>query len=302
MIDLIRSSDPVPAHRAGAEVPKTLSDLIEKALRKNPRERFRTAKEMRDALKSFQSNPDDQVAKEISKILSVPGADPAELESGLLYLARRFPESAAICEKLGQFYNGSQRFADAVMIFKRGIECHPRHAQLHFDLALAYKGLAQNNEFVSFMKKAVELDHNLERYAHVALLTVAHNPAADDLVKSELSKIRSREGMRSSELESQLRDLNERFPDSSIACQELGEFYNGCHRFADAVRVFKRGIESHPSHAQLHLELALAHKGLGENTAFVGFLKKAVELDHGLERFAKVLLLTAAEEPPGARQ
>src|SRR5579872_6944553 len=63
MIDLIRGSDPAPMP---ADVPKALKDIIAKALRKDPAERFRTTDEMRDALKSLRSTPDNSVAREIS--------------------------------------------------------------------------------------------------------------------------------------------------------------------------------------------------------------------------------------------
>jgi ATP-dependent Clp protease ATP-binding subunit ClpA len=61
MADLIRASEPTPAHEVISGVPKSLSELIQKALRKDPEQRFNTAEEMRDALKRFRTSPDDKV-------------------------------------------------------------------------------------------------------------------------------------------------------------------------------------------------------------------------------------------------
>jgi serine/threonine protein kinase len=172
MFDLIRGSEPIAAHEVVAEVPKSLSDLIRKAMHKDPEQRFRTAEEMRDALKRFRTSPDDLIEKEISTIRSMPGLSSADLESSLRDLTKRYPDSPKVYQELGEFYNGCQRFTDAVPVFKRGIESNPTHAHLQLDLALAYKGLGRNSEFAACLKKAVELDHSFRRYADVLLSTV----------------------------------------------------------------------------------------------------------------------------------
>jgi tetratricopeptide (TPR) repeat protein len=175
MADLIRGSEATPAHEVVSTVPKSLSDLIRKALRKDPDQRFRTAEEMRDALRRFRTSPDDLVDKEISTIRSLAGISSADLESRLKNVIERYPEAPRAYQELGEFYNGCQRFSDAVPVFIRGIECNPTHAHLHLDLALAYRGLGKNGDFVRILKKAVELDRGFERYASVLLLTVGES-------------------------------------------------------------------------------------------------------------------------------
>jgi len=172
MSDLIRGSEPRAVHELVTGVPKGLSDIIRKALRKDPEQRFRTAEEMRDALKRIRTSPDDLIEKDIATIRSLPGLPSADLESGLKDLVSRYPNSPKVYQELGEFYNGCQRYSDAVPIFKRGIESNSTHAQLRLDLALAYKGLGQNTEFTACLKTAVELDNSLKRFADVLLSTV----------------------------------------------------------------------------------------------------------------------------------
>jgi serine/threonine protein kinase len=169
MADLIRRADPVPPNEILQEIPKTLNEIIMKALRKDPSGRFATADEMRDELERFRTSPDDLVEKEISQIRGAVGLSSMELERRLADLAKRYPGCPMVYQELGEFYNGSQRFLDAVPTFKKGIECHPTNARLHLDLALAYKGAGRNDEFVQSLQKAVELDPSFGRYAKVLL-------------------------------------------------------------------------------------------------------------------------------------
>lgn len=175
MADLIRTSEPLPAHEVFSDVPKSLSELIRKALRKDPKQRFKTAEEMRDSLRRFRTSPDDLVDKEISQIRALAGTSSVDLEARLKDVIKRYPEAPRAYQELGEFYNGSQRFGDAVPIFERGIECNPTHACLRLDLALAYKGLGRNAEFARCLKEAVDLDRSFERYANVLLLTIREN-------------------------------------------------------------------------------------------------------------------------------
>jgi len=172
MADLIRRIEPKAAHEVKAQVPRVLSDIIGKALRKDPAQRFNTADEMREALIRFRTCPDDLIAGEIAELRKLGAVDAAVLESRLKDLIKRYPASSKVCQELGEFYNGLQRFGEAVIFFKRGVECDSNNAHLHFDLALAYKGLGQKADFVRHMKQAAALDRSFERYAAVLLSTV----------------------------------------------------------------------------------------------------------------------------------
>jgi len=130
---------------------------------------------MRDSLRRFRTSTDDLVDKEISQIRALAGTSSVDLEALLKDVIKRYPEAPRAYQELGEFYNGSQRFGDAVPIFERGIECNPTHACLRLDLALAYKGLGQNADFARCLKEAVDLDRSFERYANVLLLTIREN-------------------------------------------------------------------------------------------------------------------------------
>lgn len=174
MADLIRHAEPEAACEVNPVIPRALSDIIAKALRKDPNDRFQTADEMREALSRFRRYPDDLIDREISAVRGLGALGSPALESRLLDLTNRYPNSAKVYQELGEFYNGSQRFSEAVPVFKRGIQHDPSSAHLHFDLALAYKGLGRIADFVQCMKQAVGLDRTLERYAAVLLSTVAN--------------------------------------------------------------------------------------------------------------------------------
>ena len=171
MADLIRRADPIAPSEIVPDLPKTLNDIIVKALHKDPSRRFATAEAMRNELKRFRTSPDDIVEKEILQIRGTVGLSSTEFEQRLTDLANRYPTCSMVYQELGEFYNGSQRFSDAVPIFKKGIECHPDNARLHLDLALAYKGTGRKDEFVKSLETAVDLDPSFGRYAKVLLST-----------------------------------------------------------------------------------------------------------------------------------
>ncbi|OGO07223.1 MAG: hypothetical protein A2Y61_02855 [Chloroflexi bacterium RBG_13_60_13] len=102
------------------------------------------------------------------------------------------------------------------------------------------------------------------------------------------------------EAEERLRELVAKYPNDPRGRQYLGEFYNRCQRYEEAIATFKRGIELEPENALLHWDLALAYRGAGKRGAAAGCLEKAIALglDAGLGRHAATLLRTLQGAEP----
>jgi tetratricopeptide (TPR) repeat protein len=82
-------------------------------------------------------------------------------------------------------------------------------------------------------------------------------------------------------LERKALEIVEHFPQTSKSYQFLGEFYNRCQRYSDAVAAFRKGIRQNPSDALLRWNLALAYQKQGRRRQAIAELRKA--LDIGLE-------------------
>jgi serine/threonine protein kinase len=95
-----------------------------------------------------------------------------------------------------------------------------------------------------------------------------------------------------SEAEALLQALIAREPGFFKAYQYLGELYNLCQRFHDAVAVFKEGLKFSPDSDLLHWNLALAYQRIGQRAKAAHHLEKVIELaqDVSLRRHAKTLL------------
>lgn len=74
--------------------------------------------------------------------------------------------------------------------------------------------------------------------------------------------------------------------------QCLGEFFNRCQRYADAIQAFKKGIECNADSGLLHWDLALAYQRVGQRSEAARHLERAMALglDASLERHAAMLL------------
>lgn len=95
-----------------------------------------------------------------------------------------------------------------------------------------------------------------------------------------------------SEAEALLQALIAREPGFFKAYQYLGELYNLCQRFHDAVAVFQEGLKFSPTSDLLHWNLALAYQRIGQRAKAAHHLEKVIELaeDVSLRRHAKTLL------------
>lgn len=92
--------------------------------------------------------------------------------------------------------------------------------------------------------------------------------------------------------EATLKDLIAQHPRYSKAQQCLGELYNLCQRYHEAISAFEEGLEFDPDNALLHWDLALAYQKVGRREEAARYLEKVMESapDASLRRHARTLL------------
>ena len=92
--------------------------------------------------------------------------------------------------------------------------------------------------------------------------------------------------------EDKLKDLLDRFPDEPKAFQYLGEYYNRCQRYGDAIVIFEQGLSRVPDSALLHWDLALAYQKKGQKEEARRNIEQAMSLglDASLQRHAAMML------------
>ena len=93
-------------------------------------------------------------------------------------------------------------------------------------------------------------------------------------------------------IEERLQAIVRKFPRNAKAYQYLGELYNRCQRYAEAIAAFKKGLEFDANNALLYWDLALASQGTGQLAEAARNLKKAesLNLDASLRRILPTLL------------
>ena len=169
MTQLIQSKPHAPACEVCGEVPQALSGIIDRALKKDPRDRFGSAEEMHEALKRFRKTPEDRLEAEMAAIRAeLPNiSDMRARESKLRALLAKYPREPRVYQYIGEFLNGLERSAEAIEAFKKGIELDDENALLHWDLALACQRVGQRAAAVKSLQKALALglDASLQRHA-----------------------------------------------------------------------------------------------------------------------------------------
>jgi tetratricopeptide (TPR) repeat protein len=92
--------------------------------------------------------------------------------------------------------------------------------------------------------------------------------------------------------EAKIQKLVAKYPRDARAYQYLGEFYNRCQRFPEALAAFEKGLEINRDHALLHWDLALVYQRIGRREDAARALKRAIALglDASLQRHATTLL------------
>jgi len=87
---------------------------------------------------------------------------------------------------------------------------------------------------------------------------------------------------KTSEAEKKLKELIDKYPQTPKSYIGLGEFYNRCQRYQDAIRVFNKAIELNPKFAMAYRDMALSLHTVGQRNDAIANMRKALKL--GLEQ------------------
>ena len=174
--DLVCRQPHAPACELKPDVPVALSEIIDRALVKDPTDRF-SAAQMAEVLRrfrdEFETAPEREVEQEIARIVAAQ-LGPDEVESLLQSILHRFPSSPRANRELGEFYNRQQRYREAIETFERGIASAPKSAILHWDAGITFRSIGERDQSAAHLRKAVELglDPSYRRYAEAILRTL----------------------------------------------------------------------------------------------------------------------------------
>jgi serine/threonine protein kinase len=114
-----------------------------------------------------------------------------------------------------------------------------------------------------------------------------------DEVEAEIRALRETSSCENSGvIEARMNALIARHPQDPRAYQYLGEFYNLCQSYSEAIDTFKRGLKAAGDNALLHWDLALAYQKQNKRRAAAAHLEKAIALglDPSLRQYAVNLL------------
>ncbi len=309
MVDLIRKEVPAKPRDLCEGVPRWLSDLIETSLQKRASDRFCSAEEMLGALTRRGLDDSQKELAEVRELLKTDQTGP-QVEIRICQLVEKHPKMAEAHACLGQYYRRCQRLREAVEAFSRATSLDPANAQFHWDSALVYQGIGQRQDAIQHIEKALSLNLDAKLRQHAATLLKAlqagrGKPAtresADPAQKRErfervLAEVRELINRDDCDRRAadELRRLVNEFLDNPRAYQHLGEYYNRCQMYPEAIEVFRKGIELDGNNALLHWDLALAYHRMGSKADAEKHLEKAMslDLDPGLRQYAATLLKT----------
>jgi serine/threonine-protein kinase len=170
LIEMICRATPMPACQVSKEVPPELSDVIARALSRDPAERYPSADAMADALSRLDlGGGRSDVEKELAAIRSMMGtvAGAGEAERRLQALIAGRPRHPRLLQCLGELHARCQRYKEAIHAFERAVALAPDNGVVHFNLALAYHGDRQMANALSSLERALALplDQNIRQSA-----------------------------------------------------------------------------------------------------------------------------------------
>jgi len=93
-------------------------------------------------------------------------------------------------------------------------------------------------------------------------------------------------------IEAKYREFIANHPESPRGYQLLGEFYNQCERYTEAIEMFNQGRERSPNDAMLNFDLGMAYQRINRRQKAAQCLKRAMAngLDTSFRRHAETIL------------
>jgi tetratricopeptide (TPR) repeat protein len=176
------------------------------------------------------------------------------------------PRSVAALFGLGRAALAQRRYAEAVSAFEQALTIDPRATIVHYPLALAYRGLGQADKADAHIRQRGTVD-----------------VSPDDPWLREIT------------------DLLQ----GAVALENRGVRALNAGQYADAVVLFKKGVQQQPGRASLHHQLGTALALTGDVRGALAELQEAIRLEPTLAKahYSLGVLLAgnpAAREPAAA--
>lgn len=157
LVTQICSAEPTPVEQLLPRIPRPVAEVVKRALRKDPQQRYGSAREMLAAVRAAQrAQHDPRVEAEAAQIRRhlAEGGDAGAGERAFRSLVERYPDDPGAYRWLGGFLNRCQRHAEAVECFGKGLALEPENALLHWNLALAYQQMGRVRPAVEALRRA----------------------------------------------------------------------------------------------------------------------------------------------------
>jgi serine/threonine-protein kinase len=159
-VELICAGDHAAAGEVCPDIPRPLSDLIERSLHRDPQSRLPVL----DLAKALEALSDADAPTVVAidpelRALRAEMDDPTRadfVESRLLRLVEAHPDDPRPYQLMGELLGRRQRHADAVGWLRRGCERAPGDGPLLWQLALALQGTGDRRQAAAFVAQALE--------------------------------------------------------------------------------------------------------------------------------------------------
>ena len=152
--------------------------------------------------------------------------------------------SAHAVANLGMTYDKQEKFDEAHKCYINAIEIDPKHFEGQYNLAVSYAKKNDNENAIKHFEKALELNKNV-RVLNKLAQTYADTEQYENALK-----------MNSMSLELNADDIE--------TLNKKGMILISLERFKEAVQLFKKLIKISPKLCELHFNLGVAYRGLGE--------------------------------------
>jgi len=153
------NKEPIPPTEIDRNIDNKISQIVLKALKKDPEERYRTASEFLKDIKFYRNK------KDVGDLLNLSIAEAWDLfrdgkiretEEKLKKTLAEYPNNPYGYLSLGEFYNRCEQYALAIDVFNEGIKVIPNQL-LYRDLAISLYQKGRVKEAIESLQEAIAL-------------------------------------------------------------------------------------------------------------------------------------------------
>jgi len=177
----IVETEPPPVSDVAEHVPEPVVGVVDRALQKDPSDRYGDAQAMCDALDRARRGETPEAETAAASLLEqVLADDPGAMNRKLQRLNERLATDPQACRELAEHYNRSKQHEDAIRVLKRGLELAPDDGLMEWYIGMSYSEAGQCAEAARHLKRAVQkdLDPDLKEYAQDLLQILLANGQA----------------------------------------------------------------------------------------------------------------------------